>query len=239
MHALLYKDFRVMWKQMKAFLLLIAIFCLIPNQALNLSAFFVVYAGLMLPMSLMSYDERAKWDTFAAMLPYASREIVLSRYLGGWLCVALAGVLYAIGGRGAALPAGRASGFPGLAVCADPGGSGHSLPLPVPPWRGKGTTLHDDFLCGLAGPGGRLGRPGWGGAAPGQHPLPFGRTGSPGVGPAALPGLGASVRPAVCKTAGVTLPSPPMLVPAAPPISPSAAIHPMGPQPSNCGKISA
>ena len=166
MHALLYKDFRVMWKQMKAFLLLIAIFCLIPNQALNLSAFFVVYAGLMLPMSLMSYDERAKW-------------------------------------------------------------------------RGKGTTLHDDFLCGLAGPGGRLGRPGWGGAAPGQHPLPFGRTGSPGVGPAALPGLGASVRPAVCKTAGVTLPSPPMLVPAAPPISPSAAIHPMGPQPSNCGKISA
>ena len=78
MHALLYKDFRVMWKQMKAFLLLIAIFCLIPNQALNLSAFFVVYAGLMLPMSLMSYDERAKWDTFAAMLPYASREIALA-----------------------------------------------------------------------------------------------------------------------------------------------------------------
>ena len=35
MHALLYKDFRVMWKQMKAFLLLIAIFCLIPNQALK------------------------------------------------------------------------------------------------------------------------------------------------------------------------------------------------------------
>ena len=232
MHALLYKDFRVMWKQMKAFLLLIAIFCLIPNQALNLSAFFVVYAGLMLPMSLMSYDERAKWDTFAAMLPYASREIVLSRYLGAVRHRRCAG-------RGAALPAGRASGFPGLAVCADPGGSGHSLPLPVPPWRGKGTTLHDDFLCGLAGPGGRLGRPGWGGAAPGQHPLPFGRTGSPGVGPAALPGLGASVRPAVCKTAGVTLPSPPMLVPAAPPISPSAAIHPMGPQPSNCGKISA
>ena len=47
MHALLYKDFRVMWKQMKAFLLLIAIFCLIPNQALNLSAFFVVLLALV------------------------------------------------------------------------------------------------------------------------------------------------------------------------------------------------
>ena len=76
MHALLYKDFRVMWKQMKAFLLLIAIFCLIPNQALNLSAFFVVYAGLMLPMSLMSYDERAKWQPF----PPAERLVSL-----GWL----------------------------------------------------------------------------------------------------------------------------------------------------------
>lgn len=102
MKALLYKDFRVMWKQMKAFLLLIAVFCLIPNQTLNLSSFFVIYAGLMLPLSLMSYDERAKWDTFAAMLPYASREIVLSRYLGGWLCVALAGLLYTIGGALAA-----------------------------------------------------------------------------------------------------------------------------------------
>lgn len=107
MKALLYKDFRVMWKQMKAFLLLIAIFCLIPNQALNLSAFFVVYAGLMLPMSLMSYDERAKWDTFAAMLPYASREIVLSRYLGGWLCVVLLALVAALAGlAGAALPQG-------------------------------------------------------------------------------------------------------------------------------------
>ncbi len=227
MKALLYKDFRVMWKQMKAFLLLIAIFCLIPNQALNLSAFFVVYAGLMLPMSLMSYDERAKWDTFAAMLPYASREIVLSRYLGGWLCVALAGVLYAIGG---ALAAGQP--FPPAERLVSLG------------WLFALTLAAQAILFPY------LFRHGvekarlymmifWGGAAPGQHPLPFGRTGSPGVGPAALPGLGASVRPAVCKTAGVTLPSLPMLVPAAPPISPSAAIHPMGPQPSNCGKISA
>ena len=45
MHALLYKDFRVMWKQMKAFLLLIAIFCLIPNQALNLSLIHICTGG--------------------------------------------------------------------------------------------------------------------------------------------------------------------------------------------------
>ena len=83
MHALLYKDFRVMWKQMKAFLLLIV-------KPIDWKKFLkesrhLIHAGLMHPMSLMSYDERAKWDTFAAMLPYASREIVLSRYLAGCL----------------------------------------------------------------------------------------------------------------------------------------------------------
>lgn len=84
MKALLYKDLCVLWKQMKYMLLLVALFCLIPNQVLNLSQFFVIYAGLMLPISLMAYDERAKWDDFAAMLPYSTRTLVFSRYLFGW-----------------------------------------------------------------------------------------------------------------------------------------------------------
>ena len=126
MHALLYKDFRVMWKQMKAFLLLIAIFCLIPNQALNLSAFFVVYAGLMLPMSLMSYDERAKWDTGdrpepvsgwlfaltlaaqAILFPYLFRHGVEKArlYMMIFFVVLLALVAALAGLAGAALPQG-------------------------------------------------------------------------------------------------------------------------------------
>ena len=96
MKALLYKDACVLWKQMKFMLVIIAVFCLLPNS-FGLNAFFVVYAGLMRPVSLMAYDERAHWDSFAAMLPYPPRALVLSRYAAGWLLTLLAGVLYLVG----------------------------------------------------------------------------------------------------------------------------------------------
>lgn len=96
MKALLYKDACVLWKQMKFMLVIIAVFCLLPNS-FGLNAFFVVYAGLMLPVSLMAYDERAHWDSFAAMLPYPPRALVLSRYAAVWLLTLLAGVLYLVG----------------------------------------------------------------------------------------------------------------------------------------------
>ena len=96
MKALLYMDACVLWKQMKFMLVIIAVFCLLPNS-FGLNAFFVVYPGLMLPVSLMAYDERAHWDSFAAMLPYPPRALVLSRYAAGWLLTLLAGVLYLVG----------------------------------------------------------------------------------------------------------------------------------------------
>lgn len=96
MKALLYKDACVLWKQMKFMLVIIAVFCLLPNS-FGLNAFFVVYPGLILPVSLMAYDERAHWDSFAAMLPYPPRALVLSRYAAGWLLTLLAGVLYLVG----------------------------------------------------------------------------------------------------------------------------------------------
>ncbi|MFQ9411811.1 MAG: ABC-2 transporter permease [Evtepia gabavorous] len=125
----------------------------------------MVYAGLMLPMSLMSYDERAKWDTFAAMLPYASREIVLSRYLGGWLCVALAGVLYAIGG---ALAAGQP--FPPAERLVSLGWlfaltlAAQAILFPYLFRHGveKARLYMMIFFVVLLAPGGRLGRPGCG-----------------------------------------------------------------------------
>ncbi len=97
MKALLYKDFRILWKSMKAMLLLIVIFCLIPNNSvMDMSLFFVVYTG-MLPMSLLAYDERSHWDRLALMLPITPRDIVRSKYVTGWYLTLGAGVLYLIG----------------------------------------------------------------------------------------------------------------------------------------------
>ncbi|MDY3014694.1 MAG: ABC-2 transporter permease [Evtepia sp.] len=98
MKGLLYKDFRVLVREMKFMLLLVILFCLIPQRGdFFFGGFFFIYGGLMIPFSLMAYDERAKWDTLAAMLPYAPRDLVLSRYCMGWLIAACAGVVYLIG----------------------------------------------------------------------------------------------------------------------------------------------
>lgn len=91
MKALLYKDACVIWGQLKILVLLVALFCLMPQLRLN--GFFLIYAGIMFPTTLMSFDERSKWDTLAGMLPYADRERVLSRYVSGWAALAFGGIM--------------------------------------------------------------------------------------------------------------------------------------------------
>lgn len=98
MKALLYKDLCVLWKQMKFVIFLVALFCAMPSVGgLDLNTFFMAYAGLLVPISLFSYDERARWDALAAMLPYAARDLVLSRYLFSWLATAFAVLCYLVG----------------------------------------------------------------------------------------------------------------------------------------------
>ena len=45
----------------------------------------------MIPYSAMAYDQQSRWNTFARMLPYREKDIVLSRYVLGWLCTAVGG----------------------------------------------------------------------------------------------------------------------------------------------------
>ena len=85
MKALLLKDTYVIWKQMKIFLLIILVFSAIPS-GFN-SAFAVIYAA-MLPYTALAYDERSKWDTLAATMPYSPWQIVGSKYALGYLGLA-------------------------------------------------------------------------------------------------------------------------------------------------------
>ena len=85
MTALLLKDYYVIFRQMKIFLLLILVFSCIPGTFY--STFAVVYAS-MLPYTALAYDERSRWDQMAAMMPYSARDVVLSKYLFGWIAVA-------------------------------------------------------------------------------------------------------------------------------------------------------
>ena len=90
MKALIIKDTYVIWRQMKYFLILILIFSALPSGFNN--AFAVIYTS-MLPYTALAYDERSKWDQLAAMMPYSTRDVVLGKYVFGWLCIGGAAVL--------------------------------------------------------------------------------------------------------------------------------------------------
>lgn len=90
MKALILKDFYVLWKQVRLFLL-IMVFVAVANGIFG-TMFIVVWAAL-LPYTAMAYDEQCKWDRLAAMLPYSTKDLVLSKYVLGWLCAGAAAVL--------------------------------------------------------------------------------------------------------------------------------------------------
>jgi len=94
MTALLQKDLYVLWKQMKIYAVLLAVYALLPSPYLNI--FGVVY-GAILPYTAMAYDERAKWEQLAAMMPYRDLDIVMSKYALGALFSAVAAVAAGVG----------------------------------------------------------------------------------------------------------------------------------------------
>ena len=86
MKGLLLKDYYTLLKQLRFYLIFLLIFSIIPNM--NLSTIAIVYAA-MLPITVIAYDERSKWDQLAAMMPYSKRELVFSKYLLGYIAVAV------------------------------------------------------------------------------------------------------------------------------------------------------
>lgn len=90
MRALLQKDVYVLWKQMRIFLVVMLVI-MAGNGAFG--GVFVVVWCAMLPYTALAYDERSRWDQLAAMMPYAPRDLVLSKYVLGWGCSAAAGAV--------------------------------------------------------------------------------------------------------------------------------------------------
>lgn len=89
MKALLMKDGFVLWKQLRIFILVMVVITVFNGDFGNI---FIVIWAAMLPYTAMAYDERSKWDQLAAMMPYSVRDIVMSKYLLGWLCCGAAGL---------------------------------------------------------------------------------------------------------------------------------------------------
>lgn len=86
MKGLILKDIYVLLRQAKILLLAIPLLCVVNEQ---LAAFSMLYAA-MLPYTALAYDDQSRWHQFAMMTPCRPLEIILSKYLLGWLLMAAA-----------------------------------------------------------------------------------------------------------------------------------------------------
>jgi len=85
MKGLILKDAYLIGKLCKAFILLDIVFIAVAFFGSG-NMFYIFYPCIisgMIPMTLISYDEREKWDKYAGTLPYTRTQLVSSKYLIG------------------------------------------------------------------------------------------------------------------------------------------------------------
>lgn len=85
MKGLLWKDFYMAARYCRAFLVIVAVFLGISFFGDD-NLFFILYPMLIagiIPMSLISYDERDKWNQYSGALPYSRAQLVSCKYLIG------------------------------------------------------------------------------------------------------------------------------------------------------------
>lgn len=87
MKGLLLKDWYMMKKYCRAYLLIAAVFIAVSLFS-NDNLFFVFYPCLlcgMIPVNLLGYDEHSRWMQYSGTLPYTKAQIVSAKYLIGLL----------------------------------------------------------------------------------------------------------------------------------------------------------
>ena len=86
MKGLLLKDWYVLWGGAKRLLFLSALYIVIGEFSAGIGSVGVLLCA-MLPTSCMAYDERAKWDRYALSMPLSAKDLVMSKYLLGYLAL--------------------------------------------------------------------------------------------------------------------------------------------------------
>ena len=98
MKRLTLKDLYMMRKYCRSMLLITVIFlaAAVVNPG---SPFFLLYPAVfagMMPVTLISYDEKFRWNSYCRVLPYSAKQIVFSKYLLIILLTAALLVIYSI-----------------------------------------------------------------------------------------------------------------------------------------------
>ena len=91
MIGLIRKDLYMAWAYCKTFILILAVFIAVGLTGEE-NSFFILYPmiiGMMLPVSLISYDERFKWHLACDAMPVSRAVVVSSKYVLTLLTVLL------------------------------------------------------------------------------------------------------------------------------------------------------
>lgn len=83
MKGLLLKDFYMAAKYCRMHVVIAAIFMILSVMKTDM-IFFALYPCMLassVPVNLLAYDERSKWNDYLGTLPYQSEQIVSSKYL--------------------------------------------------------------------------------------------------------------------------------------------------------------
>lgn len=98
MKGLLLKEFYVMRKICRVYLILMVVF-IAASVFSGDNLFMVTYPCMLcgvIPVSLLEYDDRCKWEAYSATLPYSRAQMVSAKYLIGLMVqlvmIVLAGI---------------------------------------------------------------------------------------------------------------------------------------------------
>lgn len=98
MKGLLIKDTYMVNKYCRPFLLLLIIFLVIScfGKGNLFLSFYPVLLVSLIPVNLISYDEKEKWNTYVLTLPYTKKDYVTSKYILGFIFIIVSIILSAI-----------------------------------------------------------------------------------------------------------------------------------------------
>lgn len=96
MIGLIKKDLYVAERSGRMLLVLALVFSVVPGMG-SFGSTYALMLALMMPLTSIAYDERSKWDRYAAMLPYTPGQIVWSKYLLSYFYTLLGGGLIVLG----------------------------------------------------------------------------------------------------------------------------------------------
>lgn len=95
MKGLFLKDILNLKQQAKVYLLIIGVWLVLAISDRDPSFFSGVIAmfSVLIPISAIAYDEKAKWERYALTMPVSRLDLVLSKYFLTFSCAAVGAVL--------------------------------------------------------------------------------------------------------------------------------------------------